>query len=395
MPSSRHFQSWTPIVLGFALAACGSEPRDGGGVGEPTTGGGSGASGGGASGGSSGDDSGSPEGSGTSGASGGSGGDSSASTSGGGPSDGTSGDDIRFDLGYSTEGGGAEGGERGCEKIDFLFVIDNSGSMGDEQQNLVNSFPGFMQTIQSTLMAQNFHLLVTDTDAESLSFTSVFVTPDGATCEPAPQCCLGACFGGNVSPPPAACNGTPCADIVRPTGCDVTLGAGKDEDFAQNDCGISTGARYMVDSQPDLPGTFECVALFGAGGDGNERPMEAMTQAIGPLSQAGGCNEGFVRDDAILVVTFITDEAETGSMGDPASWRQAVVDAKNGDENAAVVLGLIGDGTCADPAPRLREFAESFPRGQWASVCASDYAPFFADAVSAIDAACDDFVPPG
>src|SRR5690242_21671906 len=36
----------------------------------------------------------------------------------------------------------------GCAKADFLFVIDNSGSMADEQDNLIASFPGFIDTIQ-------------------------------------------------------------------------------------------------------------------------------------------------------------------------------------------------------------------------------------------------------
>lgn len=81
---------------------------------------------------------------------------------------------------------------------------------------------------------------------------------------------------------------------------------------------------------PDLAGAFECAALVGAGGDGNERPMDAMIQAVGPLNQAGECNAGFIRDDAILVVTFITDESEDESGGTPASWKQALLDAKSG-----------------------------------------------------------------
>src|SRR5688572_8631367 len=37
-----------------------------------------------------------------------------------------------------------DGGRAGCEKVDFLFVVDNSASMEDEQQNPVASFPGFI-----------------------------------------------------------------------------------------------------------------------------------------------------------------------------------------------------------------------------------------------------------
>ncbi|MFO0636290.1 MAG: hypothetical protein U0168_25950 [Nannocystaceae bacterium] len=49
----------------------------------------------------------------------------------------------------------------------------------------------------------------------------------------------------------------------------------------------------------------------------------------------------------------------------------------------------------AAPAPRLRELAESFSRGQWASVCAGDYDPFFADVVEVVGLACDRFEPAG
>ena len=89
--------------------------------------------------------------------------------------------------------------------------------------------------------------------------------------------------------------------------------------------------------------------------------------------------------------------------------------AKNGDAEAAVVLSLLGDcdigGSCegivldplnpaapitgAEPAPRIRQFTESFTYGSVGPVCSADYAPFFLEAVSVIDSACDDFVPPG
>ena len=45
-------------------------------------------------------------------------------------------------------------------------------------------------------------------------------------------------------------------------------------------------------------------------GDGSERPMEAMIAAVSTLNVPGQCNEGFLRKDALLVVTFITDEEE-------------------------------------------------------------------------------------
>jgi hypothetical protein len=180
------------------------------------------------------------------------------------------------------------------------------------------------------------------------------------------------------------------------------------------DCGIAGGQRYIVDGQPNLSGTFGCIANVGTEGDGNETPMASMLEAIGSQSGAGMCNEGFLREDAVLVVTFITDEEDdyslgNGSPGTPQSWYDAVVAAKNGDPTAAVVLGLIGDPDQPNPvcqplmdiqggeaSPRLRQFVELFgPRGTWGSVCSPNFGDFFEQAVSLIDTTCDDFVPPG
>jgi hypothetical protein len=188
------------------------------------------------------------------------------------------------------------------------------------------------------------------------------------------------------------------------------LGAGKTRDQDGTSCDISGGSRYLLPDQTNLSDTFSCAALVGTSGSGDEKPMQAMMEAIGPLNETDGCNEGFVRDDAILVITFISDEEDdngggaSGSAGDPTLWKQAVITAKNGDETAAVVLGLVGDNDQPNPicdsdeaeaSLRLRTFATSFSYGSWASICSLDYAPFFEAAVSVIDTACDGFDPAG
>jgi hypothetical protein len=277
--------------------------------------------------------------------------------------------------------------------------------MEDEQANLIASFPLFIETIQSTLTAQDYQIMAVDTDSLA----------DGGNCNGAPpSCCDSYC----ATNPLKLCGGTTCPGVPP---CLAELGSGLAEDTQLNDCGIEGGNRYMTQDQADLAGTFDCAARVGTEGEGNERTMLAMTEAISTLNGAGQCNEGFVRDDAILVITIITDEeddpndgesgagVDTNSPGDPASWFQAVVDVKHGDPTAAVVLGLIGDtglpgALCqplvdingAEPAPRLREFVELFgDRGIWGSVCAPDYGSFFDQAVSLIDVACDEYKPPG
>jgi hypothetical protein len=124
-------------------------------------------------------------------------------------------------------------------------------------------------------------------------------------------------------------------------------------------------------------------------------------------SDVAECNAGFLRDDAVLVVTIITDEEDDQSSGDPSSWRRSLLEVKRGNEQGIVVLGLIadndipgglpGDGACDEsngtPSPRLQRFVESFELGSLGSVCSPDYSSFFADAVSRIDTACEVFDP--
>ncbi len=296
----------------------------------------------------------------------------------------------KFDVAAdgATENAEDGGFEEGCEKVDFLFVIDSSRSMEDEQDNLLASFPGFITAIEQTLMIEDFHMMVVD------------------------------------------------AGQVAGAGCDGTLGAGRIASGAGQDCMLVGGQRYATAEQPDLSAAFSCMGSRGFMGEGNEQTMDSLNAAIGPLVAAGGCNEGFLRDDAILVVTIITDEEDSpldtvasppldgtcapadsdpNSAGDPTVWHDQLIAAKGDAEDSVVVLSLIGDcdagATCpgielddpldplgpvsgAEPAPRLREFTQSFGFGSVGPVCAADYSPFFESAVSVIESACDDFVPP-
>jgi hypothetical protein len=258
--------------------------------------------------------------------------------------------------------------DKGCQQIDFLFVIDNSDSMEDEQANLATSFPGFIKVMQLVLEARDFHIMVVAT-------------------------------GGDREE-----EDEPTLDAVE---CQDVQGAGRRVSEDDVDCGIEGGSPFMLDTQPDLEATFACVAQVGTDGAAIEKPIDAILAATGgALNAPGRCNAGFLRDDALLVVTFITDEEDRRSEGEPEEWRQALLDAKHGNEAAVVLLGLVGDnnidggllgGPCssgdADGAPRLQEVVGSLD-GVLGSVCAPDYTPFFQTAAGSINRACSTFVPP-
>ena len=266
----------------------------------------------------------------------------------------------------------------GCRKIDFLFVIDDSESMEDEQQRLIDGFPGFIDGVRETIEEFDYHVMV--------------VTPERLPMSYDP--------------------------------CDNRLGAGRVRTGGGEDCGLVEGylggQRYIDASNEDPVGTFACVADVGIDGNGDEKTIWSLSEAITTQAEPGMCNDGFLRDDALLVVTIITDEEDSpddeppigdyddNSPGDPQAWRDGLVDVKGGDDEAVVVLALAGDsdlddgicepfvypdGTGAEPAPRIRELAESLPFGSWTSVCQEDYADFFNAAIDDIDTACSGFTP--
>lgn len=249
-----------------------------------------------------------------------------------------------------------------CQAVDLLFVVDNSGSMGDEQLNLVASFPGFISGIRERLgSATSYHVGVVTTDAYAWDL---------------PMCqSLG--------------------------GLTVRTGGMLSSDET---CGPFALGRSFMTVEDDLDEAFSCAAQVGIDGAGVERPMDAIA---GVLTDPSGinsvCNEGFLRDEALLVIVLITDEEDEGdSLGHPLDWFDNVVAAKGGDADAVVVLALIGHdkpNACiatqwtgmmgAEIAPRLATFAGLFEHGTVGDVCAPDYGPFFADAVDGIADACD------
>ena len=328
------------------------------------------------------------------------GGTSAASSQGTDAGDGTETDDSDgqpelYDVGAADDSAGPP--TSGCTKIDFLFVVDNSGSMGAHQTALVNSFAPFIETIFATVQAQDFQIMVTDSDAGG--------DIDGA-CEP-------------CSPSSFWCDDWCEAKADLDVACEVTLGAGEvapyNNEASNTICGVPEGRRFLTSDldQGEITELFQCMAKVGIFGDGAEMPTSAIAEAVTTQNEAGGCSPGFVRDDAILVVTFITDDYpvsttpdNASTVGSPQQWYDAVVAAKGGDPDDVVMLGIINteDASCVDgaggpvvhPTQRFVDFVELFgDRGMTANICADNYNAFFQDAVGLIDTACDEYEPEG
>jgi len=294
----------------------------------------------------------------------------------------------------------------GCKgKIDFLFVISRDANMWYRQEQLALAVPQFIATIQERLADFDYHIMVVDGDGESNSngegWGNEFcneVCPNLA-CKVGEPCCDWN-HPGEKGTPCCTAPDYPCPQFSPVTMCDWAWGTGTVlpagvTGEANKPCPIDGGRRYLVKGQTNLAETFACIAKVGT--SGGIKLGQALTAAMqSNINDPGGCNAGFLRKDALLMVTLIStgyDEAYYGSKGTPAEWAQAVIDAKRGDDRSVVMLN-IGYFDCSD-WDRLCQFAKLFPFHHLESVLVADYGPAFVEAVGLVETACADFVPPG
>ncbi len=281
----------------------------------------------------------------------------------------------------------------GCKgKVDLLFVISRLPTMVTEQEQLLASFPGFIDTIEQKLEGFDVHIMTANPDGK---------WPGHA--------CDNAWWGCKMYYPDCGPSAEDYDCETYPgmkTPCDEQLGAGLTFNaggYAANKlCDLHGGNRYIVGDEPDMAGAFECIAKVGASGGG---PFlgDAMIAALSPkLNGPGGCNEGFLRDDALLVVVFISDFSDQGKSYAKQQY-EAIIAAK-GDPNAVVMLAIVKNAPgefepaedCDYGEPSFGIFEDllsRFPYAVFGDTCTPNFAPFFEQAADKIGEACGSFIP--
>lgn len=269
----------------------------------------------------------------------------------------------RLDLGTSPESHVVDT----CEKVDVLYVIDNSGSMADEQETLIENFDQFIGDMQVALQnVDSYHIAVTTTDDYAAYEKLPFDPPVNKSVQLCQQ------LGGFVV------------------------------ESASGSCSPFGGGNNFITELDNLTQKFACVADVGVHGSPDEKPGAAMVRALELGAKADGCNAGFLRGDALLILVLLTDENDVSPTA-PGDWYEQVVALKGGDPERVVVLALLWDETyepCTQSyngeltGTRLREFAEQFPNHAVGSLCDDSFAGFFAQTVPTIDEACDTFPAP-
>lgn len=285
--------------------------------------------------------------------------------------------------------GDGDGVAERCNKMDLVFVIDDSGSMNQEQDNLAANFPDFISVIDE---------YVTDS-GDPLDYR-IAVTTSGRDIN-------------YTVDPPEEC--VPILGCIDPPGMDFNE-RGDDGAFKQK-CDMSR--RWIERSDPDVSGTFSCAARVGTGGPSIEMSLYATELALGERV-ADGTNAGFLREDALLGLVILSDEDDCSRTDNnftvesdqchpewpenvPIDHFTSFLDTVKGDRGrwAAAVIAGPGPGSCSSDqfgdainARRLKQFAsETGTNGVFSSICQGDLSGALADALETFDAACEAFPP--
>jgi hypothetical protein len=224
-----------------------------------------------------------------------------------------------------------------CTKMDLVFIVDNSGSMSQEQASLRTNFPKFIQVIESYRTKQgrelDFRVAVTSTDAS--------------------------------------------ADRGR---------------FRTNG---AISRQWLERSDPNLAMVFGQRAEMGTGGSPSEEPLETLKLSLVDRI-ADRTNGDFLRADALLAVVILTDEDVAGRKAVDAyiSDLDGVKAGKRERWASAVIAGPtpLPSGCPAASARQLQDYTTKVgANGVFSSICDADLSGALTQAVQKFSAACKTF----
>ena len=202
--------------------------------------------------------------------------------------------------------------------VDILWIIDNSGSMSEEQDAIARNLDAFMQFFDGASI--NFHLGVITTDTDN-SFE----------------------------------NG-----ILREV----------------------AGYRFLTRDTPLLLDTARVLLRVGTGGSMDERGLDALMRALTfPSQQHIDGNKGFLRDDAALHIIVISDEEDSSEI-ESTEVVSYLWGLKASSDIPVTFSSIVGPspGGCSSPngsaSPGARYIRVSKDvGGMIASICVRDWSP--------------------
>jgi hypothetical protein len=199
-------------------------------------------------------------------------------------------------------------------RVDVLFVVDNSGSMAEEQIALASAFGAFIEVLEQPWVAIDYRIGITTTDNGNPWCGTT--SPEGgalrlSSCRSRPEEFT---LDGAGTEMQDACSPTCPAewtDIeIQPTAIDGST---------------EVRPRNWIESSPrhtNLPEglsttqAFQCFGPQGIDGCGFESQLESMWRATRRSQDESDPDFGFIREGAILSVVHVTDEADCSYNSD-------------------------------------------------------------------------------
>ncbi len=288
----------------------------------------------------------------------------------------------------------------GSTQIDMLWVIDNSGSMCQEQDTLATNFKLFIDEIDKTNL--DFHIAVTTTHMAKNYAPEPVAQPGHIQSTPQPipgfdQTCIktidsqGKPIDGEFEPlkksiaaavkcmatPDESFNALTTADFICATqntmGCEIAGkcgGAGPkcamkhlfpDEASYRAIPKVLKSADYKNGNRLDvdkLKNDFACMSFVGTRGHGIEKGLAAALEATKPELTGGPVdddqvegynpsapNHGFLRKNSRFALIFVTDEndcSHDGTLDENSSCGDATCEYANiaGEEDSSPLVKI-------------------------------------------------------
>jgi hypothetical protein len=251
--------------------------------------------------------------------------------------------------------------QTGVDKVDLLFMIDNSGSMAEEQKKLAAVLPDLVTVLATGQLNPNMPKERPDFPPVKSLHIGVISSDLGVNLAPDIASCGGASYD-PTAPDPA--NTAAAVQMMAPNNVRLNKPFGDNGQLLTStlvaQAGIWSrpfGTTFSTPVEPTVPGDarcaqvqvnrfidftagttnpeqtkleFSCIAKLGKNGCGLEQQLESAYKALAPSnvpfsrdsrgqgSGGGAVNNGFLRDDAVLAVVFVTDE-EDCSIPDKSS----------------------------------------------------------------------------
>ncbi len=215
---------------------------------------------------------------------------------------------VEYGLGRPPCGAPDPGPPLPTKLVDILFVIDNSGSMADEQEILAANFGRFVDMLEAPGVQANYRIGVTTTDNGNPWCAGT--TPEGGALRA--TSCRGRLdefvFAGTDPPEDKQTTCTEVCDLknipIIPTRTDRDPWP-KPRPWIESLEGVTNLPQGVTATE-----AFQCFGPQGINGCGFESHLESMYKALRRSEAPDEASFGFLRRDAVLAVVFVTDEVD-------------------------------------------------------------------------------------